>query len=217
MCIGFRAPSSNTIETTFSAPVIDQLEWSQEVWEDYLAPIVLGDGTVRRTRVASYGIEPQKRKTPQVKRSSTLNAKSETVEENRSYGKAWRDGQLCIVPCIHFYEPMWLEHDKVHVMHKIGLADGRPFGVAGLWKERSKLDGEFEMSFAQLTMNADNHPFMKQFQRSKEQKRSLIIVPEAEWDAWLGCRNPKEAQLFFQLYPPAFMVSEPAPLICSQN
>jgi len=60
-------------------------------------------------------------------------------------------------------------------------------------------------------MNADDHPFMKQFHRSNDEKRSLIIVPEEEWDAWLGCRNSEEARSFFQLYPSAFMTSEPAP------
>lgn len=211
MCISFRAPTSEIMEIIFSAPVIDQPEWPKEVWQDYLAPVVLGDGDSRTTRVGSYGMVPQKRRPPQVKRMSTMNARSETIGEKRSYSKQWREGKLCLVPCMHFYEPMWLENDTVHVRHKIGLADGRPFGVAGLWKEWSNPDGTVDTSFTQLTMNADDHPFMNQFHRSTEEKRSLIIVPEAEWDAWLGCRNPEEARSFFQLYPPAFMVSEPAP------
>lgn len=211
MCISFRTPTAQTMKESFAAPVVDQPDWPTEVWQDYLAPIILGDGSTRLTRVASYGMTPQKRIPSQVKKYSTMNARSETVGEKRSYSKAWREGQVCLVPCMHFYEPMWLQDDTVHVRHKIGLADDRPFGVAGLWKEWTNPDGTVDTSFTQLTMNADDHPFMNQFHRARDEKRSLIIVPAAEWDDWLGCRNPEEARSFFQLYPPELMVSEPAP------
>lgn len=112
------------------------------------------------TRVASYGIVPQKRKPPAIKRLSTMNARSETVGEKRSYSKPWREGQLCLVPCMHFYEPKWFDDDTVHVSrHRIELTDGH--SVAGLWREWLNPDGTIDTLFTHLTMNADDHPFMK--------------------------------------------------------
>lgn len=212
MCISYRAPTPDTMEKTFSAPVVDQPEWPSEVWQDYLAPIILGDGDTRVTRVASYGIVPQKRKPPAVKRFSTMNARSETVGEKRSYSKAWREGQLCLVPCMYFYEPKWFDDDTVHVRHRIGLSDGQPFAVAGLWREWPNPDGTIDTSFTQLTMNADDHPFMKQFHKSTDEKRSLVIIPQTDWDDWLMCRDPERARSFTKHYPAEDMSAAPAPL-----
>src|SRR3546814_1247089 len=53
--------------------------------------------------------------------------------------KAWREGQLCLVPLMAFYEPNW-ETGK-HIRYRIGMADGSPFAVAGLWREWKETDG----------------------------------------------------------------------------
>jgi hypothetical protein len=37
-----------------------------------------------------------------------------------------------------------------------------------------------------LTVNADQHPVMKRFHRDGDEKRTPVIVPEANYMDWLG-------------------------------
>lgn len=91
------------------------------------------------------------------------------------------------------------------------MADRTPFAVAGLWREWKDVDGALSHSFTQLTVNADNHPLMQHFHRPGSEKRSLVIVPQEDYDAWLACRDPEVARSFMRLYPAEQMGSEPAP------
>lgn len=209
MCVNFRAPGKQIMVETFNAPVADQLDWKEEIWQDYAAPIITGDGTMREGHLATYGMVPQSQIPEGVRKYSTMNARAETVGEKRSFSRAWKDGQRCLVPLIHFYEPNW-ETGKA-VRWKIGMADGEPFAVAGIWRQRKNEDGP-PMSFTQLTVNSDEHPLMKRFHRLGDEKRSLIIVPRDHWDDWLGCHNQEEARSFFRTYPADLFYATPLPL-----
>jgi len=78
-----------------------------------------------------------------------------------------------------------------------------------VWEEA---DGSATQSFTQLTMNADDHPLMKRFHRSGEEKRTLIVIPNSEWDEWLMCRDPERARTFAKPYPSELMAADPASL-----
>ncbi|MGZ3237099.1 MAG: SOS response-associated peptidase family protein [Burkholderiaceae bacterium] len=113
-----------------------------------------------------------------------MNARVETVGEKRSYSKAWRTGQTCLVPAQCVFEPHYDESGK-HERWRIEMADHSLFAVAGLWREWKEPDGTLSIAFTRLTVNADNHPFMKQFHKPRDEKRSLVIVRPDEYDAWL--------------------------------
>jgi putative SOS response-associated peptidase YedK len=51
-----------------------------------------------------------------------------------------------------------------------------------------------------LTVNADHHPFMNQFHRAEEEKRSVVILPDAAYSEWLDAAV-KDQGSFLQLYP----------------
>lgn len=44
------------------------------------------------------------------------------------------------------------------------------------------------------------------------EKRSVVIVPQTDWDDWLRCRDPELARSFLRLCPADRMAAEPAPL-----
>lgn len=208
MCISYRSTSPQILQEAFGAHVDPQLEWRDEVWQDYPAPIIRADDNKRVTHVASYGFIPKLHlKGP---RLTTMNARIEEIGSKRNYKEFWRTGQLCLVPCEHFYEPNW-ETGK-HIRYRIGMADGSPFAVAGMWRTWKEEDGSVTESFTQLTMNADDHPVMKHFHRPGEEKRSLIIIPRDDWDDWLLCRDPETARSFARPFPPELMATAPAPL-----
>lgn len=91
------------------------------------------------------------------------------------------------------------------------MKDEAPFAVAGLWRSWPVEDGQLALSFTQLTVNADGHEIMKHFHRPGDEKRSLVIIPSSQYDAWVHCNDAELARSFMTLYPPELMVSSPAP------
>nr|WP_307720883.1 SOS response-associated peptidase family protein [Duganella sp. BJB475] len=185
--------------------------WKAEAWKDYAAPVVRrGADGGREGMLATYGMVPRNRIPPSVRPFDTMNARAETVGQLRSFSGAWKKTQLCLVPMTAFYEPCY-ESGKA-VRWGIGMADQSMFAVAGLWREWEGEEGK-AASFTQLTMNADDHPLMRRFHKSGDEKRALVIVPQAEWDDWLECTDPERARSFLRPYPAELMTSweYPAP------
>jgi len=225
MCVNYRPPDPEMLNTVMG--VLIHLHetgvWRTETWKDYDAPIVRhGASSEREGLLASYAMYPMKqqrlahearvRKLPpdappekmKFKAYDTMNARSETVGQLPTYSGAWKRTQLCLVPMTAFYEPCY-ESGKA-VRWGIGMADQSMFAVAGLWREWEGEAGT-EVSFTQLTMNADDHSLMKRFHKPGDEKRALIIVPQAEWDDWLGCNDPEYARSFLRPYPAELMRS----------
>ncbi|KUM05153.1 SOS response-associated peptidase family protein [Chromobacterium subtsugae] len=208
MCVNFLPPSRRQMRECFGAEIGDW-QWRDEAWQDYLAPILTRDGV----RLASYGFIP-KRHQPLGARLSTMNARAETIGELRSYRDAWRRCQLCLVPMQAFFEPCY-ERGRAE-RYRIGLADGAPFAVAGLWREWREADGSISAAFTQITINADEHALMNRMHRPGEEKRSLVIIEPSQYDAWLNCRNPEAARAFLAAWPAQDMAAE-APDLPSQG
>jgi putative SOS response-associated peptidase YedK len=154
---------------------------------------------------------PRKFIPPGVKAFDTMNARSESVGQKTSFRIAWNKLQLALIPCRRFYEPDY-ETGKA-VRWRIGMADGSPLAIAGLWREWKDLaDGSMSTSFTMLTVNADEHPLMKRFHRPGAEKRSVVIVPPTEYEDWLNCKSTDEARSFLRLHPAEAMHAEPFPL-----
>lgn len=108
MCVNYLPVSKEALVSHFNAPVVMDTAWPLEAYQDYLAPIIRHDDRGgRESLVGSYGMVPKQHIPPGVKRFATLNARSETVGQLRSYSGAWRSGQRCLVPMDAFYEPNW--------------------------------------------------------------------------------------------------------------
>lgn len=210
MCVNYRPPNRDELQALFGVLVPPHLDWPGETWQDYAAPILTRSATGdRKIVVASYGMVPKRHIPPHVKRFTTMNARSETVGKLRSYSGAWKNGQLCLVPMIAFFEPNW-ESGK-HVRYRIERPDGEPFAAAGLWREWTENDGTITHSFTQLTVNADDHEVLKRFHRPGDEKRSLAIIPSDEYDSWLSCTDPELARTFMRLMPGNEYACAPAP------
>jgi len=200
MCVSFQTATPHQVTHHFKAPLPVGTEWKTEAWQDYAAPIIVGDQHGRQALVAQYSMIPKNHIPPGVKRFSTMNARAETIATLRSYARPWRDGQLCLVPMMAYFEPNY-ESGKAQ-RWRIGMADGAPFAVAGLYRDWEEPGGQKSFSFTQITINADDHPVMKRFHKPGEEKRSLVVIPEGRYDDWLACRNPEQAKTFLMPYPP---------------
>lgn len=209
MCTSYKVGDIKIFET-FSEFPVPGFGFKPEIYKDYAAPIFRRGEDGFSTYAATFGMVPRKRIPPGVKVFDTMNARAESVGEKRSFSGAWNRLQLCLIPCESFYEPNY-ETGKP-VRWRIGLASGQPLAIAGLWRAWEEPEGPPSLSFTMLTINAAGHPLMKRFHKPGDEKRSVVIVPAAAYQDWLGCRSTDEARSFLNLFPAAEMQAEAYPL-----
>jgi putative SOS response-associated peptidase YedK len=210
MCTSYEANPNDADWDTFSLFPIPEFDYRREIYKDYVAPVFRRGAGGYETIPASFGIVPRRHIPPGVKAFDTMNARSESIGEKRSFSGAWKALQLCLIPCRVLYEPSY-ESGKA-VQWKIGMADGQPLAIAGLWRQWTEPGGAHSTAFSMLTVNADDHPLMKRFHKPGAEKRSVVIVPPTEYADWLSCTSTDEARSFLRLYPVEAMHAEPSPL-----
>jgi len=167
----------------------------EEAYPGYLAPVVVKSRQSERVAcgLARFGLIPGWAKDDKISRY-TYNARSETAAEKPSYRTAWRQRQFGLLLVDNFYEPSY-ESGKA-VRWKIELASGDPFGIACLWDRwTDPASGERVVSFSMLTVNADDHPVMRQFHKHGDEKRTPVIIPPELQDAWLSADTNQASEL----------------------
>ena len=177
-----------------------------DVWPLYAASFIrqplevdAGDEAVpaREALPGQFGLVPHWADDVAIGRR-TYNARSETAASKPSFRDAWRQGQRCIIPVEAFFEPDWRSSKAVPT--RIARLDGKPAGLAGLWSRWKSPKGEVIHSFAMLTINADAHPLMKQFHKPGDEKRMVVVLPDAAYGHWLTA-PVRETMDFMHPYP----------------
>ncbi|EJE49562.1 hypothetical protein PMI14_05875 [Acidovorax sp. CF316] len=136
-----------------------------------------------------------------------VNAKSDLASTATAFRDAWLQGQRCIVPMAAFYEDDFRQGSKARPT-RIARVDGKPMGVAGLWARWQGPDGEVLLSYALITVNANNHALMHRYQQPGSEKSMPAILNEGAYDAWLGARADK-AKEFLRQYPAQSLTANP--------
>ena len=85
-----------------------------------------------------------------------------------------------------------------------------PFGIAGIYRRWRDPKGGHMFTFTMLTVNADTHPFYKQFHKPGEEKRMPTFLNKEEYGPWLQAELD-DAPKFFKQHPGPFL-GEAAPL-----
>ncbi len=187
----------------------------QSLWPGYFGPFIrkhefpdVGDEAVplRELLVGSFGLIPHWAKDATIARN-TYNARSETVHEKPSYRDAWRLARHCLIPAEAIYEPDWRSGKAIAT--RIARADGKPMGIAGLWSSWRNPSGEAIYSYTMLTINADQHPVMRQFHKPDDEKRMVVIVSDANYDAWLAA-SAADSQAFLTAFQADNLIAEQA-------
>ncbi len=183
-----------------------------ETWPGYFAPFIVRAAhraeLARESQAGLFGLVPHWAKDLAFGRR-TYNARSETVHEKPSFRDAWRRGQRCVIPAEAIYEPNW-ETGKA-VRWRIGRADGAPMAIAGLWSVWRAPDGRSIPTFTMLTINADEHRLMKRFHKPGDEKRMVVILDDADMDAWLECPVERQSE-FLVPFAAERLLASPAPL-----
>lgn len=234
MCVNYITVSRQICFDWFRTPLEINDDWRDEIYRDYNAPFVIHDEQgQRKGLVGSYGFVPQRhrpfkkltreeeekferakaegKKVPVPKRISleTMNARAEEVGSKVNYKRFWVQQQLCIVPAMKVYEPMW--ETGAHERWSIELASGEPMGLPGMWRTWQEEDGTVAHSFTHFTLNSDEHPLLRRFHRPGEEKRGIAILRPEHYDDWLSSKNPEFARALIELYRPEELAAYPAP------
>lgn len=206
MCTRYVTPSQAAIEREWSLGRRHSPAWERPVFGRELYPRAEGP-FIRRTReqvahgrelaTGRWGLIPPFAATPDVK-FATWNARSEDMTRKASFKDAWARGQRCIVPATVFFEPNW--ETGRNVWWAFARADGRPWGLAGLWHRWvDRQTGEAHESYTLLTQGANAHPLMGRMHKperdpatgqplphDQQDKRSVVAIEAHDVDLWLG-------------------------------
>ncbi|MEX3791296.1 SOS response-associated peptidase family protein [Paraburkholderia sp. BR14374] len=144
MCTSYEANPNDAWEV-FSLFPEPEFDYKREIYKDYYAPIFRRRGDAFETVGASFGIVPRRHIPPGVKAFDTMNARSESVGDKRSFSGAWKNLQICLVSCRAFFEPNY-ETGKA-VRWRIGTGNGDPLAIAGFWRTWKEVDGSHTLSF----------------------------------------------------------------------
>lgn len=224
MCNRYTSPTEADIEREWRLGRANPLRW----WDEVLFPRGRGP-FIRRARdnagysrelvVGQWGLIPWFAKEPKLK-YPTNNARSEELTEKASYKHPWARGQRCIIPAADFDEPYWGPYEapfKKCEWWRFRRADGRPWGLAGLWNTwTDQATGEVHESYTMLTINADCHPLMSRMHRSdpklpadQQDKRSVISIQADDYDQWLA-GTVADAQALLRVPPVELFQAGPA-------
>lgn len=93
--------------------------------------------------------------------------------------------------------------------------DNEPFTVAGLY-EMVKIGDQLIRSMTMLTINADQHPFMSQFHKPEDEKRSIVVIEPEHLKDWLNMTHESAYKLLLPILPSITLSKAKKPLKTAQ-
>jgi putative SOS response-associated peptidase YedK len=132
----------------------------------------------REVAQVRWGLVPRSAKDPAIG-VRMINARGETLTLKSAFRNAYARHR-CLLPVNGFYEWQATEGRK-QPMH-IGMRDGRPFGLAGLYERWLSPEGEVLDTCTIVTTSASD-------QLRHVHERMPVIVPVAHYARWLDTAN----------------------------
>lgn len=130
-----------------------------------------------------------------------INARAETVHAKPAFRAAFR-ARRCLVPASGFFE--WRGGKGGKQPYHIGLADGGPFAMAGLWEHWAREGAEAIESFAIIVTDAN--ALLRPIH-----DRMPVIVDPADYALWLegGAEAAARARELLRPYPAEALTAYP--------
>ena len=205
MCSHYEAPAPQLVAETFGIDPFEQVKL--DLWPGYIGAFIRRAESVDHDALTpaavegvpgAFGLIPFWSKDTKISRK-TYNCRSETANTKPSFRTAWRQAQHCIIPAAAIYEPDWRTGKAIPT--RIVRADGELMGIAGLWEQWHEPGTDRILhSFTMLTVNADNHPFMRNYHKPQDEKRMVVILPKGLYGDWLKA-SASDSMEFMRQYP----------------
>lgn len=167
------------ISAAFPAELLVEHTPRYNISPSQVVPVLLHDDGGRRIDGYRWGLVPFWAKDPGIG-YRMINARSETVAEKPAFRQAWRQSRRCLILADGFFEwqkpPAGKGPKQPHWIH---MADGRPFGFAGLWEHADTEDGPL-YTFTILTTRAN------ELLEPIHDRMPVVLGDESEWNDWVN-------------------------------
>jgi len=193
MCGRFsqQRPASELAEIFSAEPIVDDPGPRYNVAPTDEALVVVQREDRRGVTSYRWGLIPHWADSAKVG-SRMFNARAETLAGAPAFRDAFQR-KRCLVPVEFFYE--WRREGAVRQPYTIGRADGAPLVLAGLWDGwRDPATDTVRRSFTIITSGPNGA-------MATIHNRMPVILPEADWDAWLDGRFADRGRLLAMLEP----------------
>jgi putative SOS response-associated peptidase YedK len=107
-----------------------------------------------------------------------INAKAETVASLPTFREAYAR-RRCILPVDGFFEWKAIKGTNAKQPFAIAMRDGSPFGIAGTWENWKDPGGEWQRTFAIITVPSN------ELVGQIHDRMPAILLPQ-QYDCWLG-------------------------------
>jgi putative SOS response-associated peptidase YedK len=104
-----------------------------------------------------------------------INARAETVADNKTYKSAFQDHR-CLIVADGFFE--WKKQNRMKIPMYIHLKSGKPMGLAGLYNNWTSPEGE-EICTSTVIVTDANEIL------APIHERMPVIIPEEKFGLWL--------------------------------
>lgn len=135
-----------------------------------------------------WGLVPRWARSPQEAlelRSSTLNAKIETLDEKPSFKYALQHAQRCLIPSTGFFE--WQTVGKQKYPYFIHLCNQPLFAMAGIWETWHNPAQANDIWHTFSIITTDANPLMARIHNTKQ--RMPVIIPKELEAVWLTTQS----------------------------
>lgn len=195
MCANYK-PLTIEQSKQLELPLIP-FEYAEEVYPSYKTPLLFKSDHGLEWREVLFGLVPKWSEDINISKH-TYNARHETIFQKPSFQDAAYKCKFCVIPVSEFYESKYIENKPQR--WGVRRKDGKAFYIAALYEIR-KLNDQIIRSAAMLTMDAIDHPMMKDFHEPGDVKRSVVVIPDTCLDDWLSLKQPYQLNQFMQGFP----------------
>lgn len=195
MCANYK-PLTIEQSKQLELPLIP-FEYAEEVYPSYKTPLLFKSDHGLEWREVLFGLVPKWSEDINISKH-TYNARHETIFQKPSFQDAAYKCKFGVIPVSEFYESKYIENKPQR--WGVRRKDGKAFYIAALYEIR-KLNDQIIRSAAMLTMDAIDHPMMKDFHESGDVKRSVVVIPDTRLDDWLSLKQPYQLNEYMKGFP----------------
>ena len=189
MCGRFALKNPQALKAAFDLKDMPDLPPRYNIAPSQDIAIIRFSPTGRHLSLAHWGLIPSWAKETDGG-YSTINARAETVDTKPTFRAPFKRHR-CLIPADGFYE--WHEEGGIKRPHHIGMKDGSPFALAGLWDVWKGPQGDVTSCTIIVT---EANQFMKPLH-----DRMPVILDPRDHERWLDPDNQDTANLKALLSP----------------
>lgn len=171
-------------------------DYPDEVYPNYELPLLFKSAQGLEWRKVRFGMIPKWAEDKSIG-LKTYNARNETLLQKPTFINAISKCKFGVIPVSEFYESKYIENKPQR--WGVRRKDGQAFYIAALY-EICRIGDEIIRSATMITMEAIDHPMMKDFHEPGNVKRSVIIIPHERLDEWLSWNSP-DIRCFVEGFP----------------